>query len=167
MNRREEISMSGYYHDLVERGFSVHHGWSKDLEQQGVARPSQGELVYDLGRAALLAGVIRFTPLERVNNAKYGGYLFDERLEGEFARDRSLALRFGQAALLDFEIWQAYDDDLGLKSDRDDTDSLKTYEELGFRRIGSLRSTDERVTMLRPGIVSRRSGIARGEAETL
>jgi len=76
MNRREEISMSGYYHDLVERGFSVHHGWSKDLEQQGVARPSQGELVYDLGRAALLAGVIRFTPLERVNNAKYGGGVF-------------------------------------------------------------------------------------------
>lgn len=167
MNRREEIPMSGYYHDLIEHGYSVHRGWSKDLEQQGVARPIQGELVYDIGRAALLAGVIRFTPLERVNNAKYGGYLFSESLKGEFTRNRPFALLFGQAALLDFEIWQAYDDDLGVKSDRDDTNSLMIYQELGFRRIGSLRPTDEYITMLRPGIISRRSRIARGEAETL
>lgn len=167
MNQREEIPMSGYYHDLVERGFGVHRGWSKDLEQQGVVRPSQGELIYDLARAARLAGVIRFTPLEWVNNAKYGGYLFSERLEGEFTRDRPLALHFGQVALLDFEMSQVYDGDLELETDRDDKDSIRTYRELGFEQARPLRSMDERVAMLRPGIVYRRSRIARDETEPL
>ena len=166
MNRREEISMSRYYHDLIERGFSVRRAWSEDLEKRGVLRSNENELVYDFSRAAQLAGVIRFTPLEQISTGRYGGYFFNEHLESEFARDRTVALLFGRVAILDFEVSQAYNDDLGLTTDRDDTDSLITYQELGFKRIGSLRPTDERMTMLRPGIINRLSRITRGEAKT-
>ncbi len=156
--------MSGYYRNLVERGFSVRRSWDQDLEKQQTVYLNQNELLYSLARTSTLAGIIKFTPSERNSSARY---LFSEQMNGEFSRQREVALLFGHAALLDFEMSQDYDGDIELEANRDDKNSIITYKELGFERSKPVESTDERVVMLRPGIVYRRSRITRREGEEL
>ncbi|MBC7869068.1 hypothetical protein H7X69_02730 [Candidatus Saccharibacteria bacterium] len=164
MRRREEIQMSGYYHDLVERGFNVNRGQYEDFEKQQTIRSNEDELVYHLARTSIIAGTIRFTPAERISGSRY---LFNEQMNGEFSRQREVALLFGHAALLDFEMSQAYDGDLELGANRDDKDSIRTYKELGFGQTRLLASMDERIVMLRSGMIYRRSSLVRREGKEL
>ncbi len=162
MRRREEIPENVYYQDIIKfkHSLSVSRVWHDDLDLQTGPIIDVGELVYNLEDETTLAGVIKFSPSDHISSVKY---LFSERMNGVFAHDRVLAIRFGQAALLDFEMSQEYNDDLGAAVDRQDTVGIKTYTELGFIQSGPFNSTDEAVVMLRPGIAYRLAKITKGD----
>lgn len=160
MIRSEEVFDSGYRQDLSAGHFNVSRKWDYKLDEQRDPEMGDGELVYQLERAAKLAGDFRITPSDRVSGSKY---LVDERMHGDYVRDHWLAIKFGKAVLFDFEMSQEYNGDLGLIVDRDDINGIRNYGQLGFSQAGVLRLIDTHIIMLRPGILSRLSIITSGD----
>lgn len=124
--------------------------------------PSKVVYTLALGRAAELAGVIWIArpeetmPGVEAERAFYMRMYESSRGKGE----HELAVGFGRAALADYEL-NDYNDDLGLKIDRDDP-SKRVYEDLGFRPAGlKIKPTDKYIQMVHPGMVSRLSGSSR------
>lgn len=163
MELYEDIPMSGYYHNLVQLGFKVSRGWHEDIAEQRPFRRGERKLVYHLAQAAELAGVIRLTSSGQTPDEECR---FREYMIEKYAHDRTVAVHFGHAALLDFETSQGYSGDLTAEVDRYDSDNINTYEDLGFKQSEEVGPADKHMVMRRPGITSRLSRIARDEAET-
>jgi ribosomal protein S18 acetylase RimI-like enzyme len=109
-------------------------------------------IVYSLGRAAKLAGIIWFTKYAEpvLENADY---TFAIRMYNE-ARGNGLARNFANAALQDLEMEENYQGDVWLETDINNEVAAHLYGNLNFHQVNV---TQTHRTMIRPGILSRSS----------
>lgn len=187
MTKPEEIAPSAYYSNLQTRRFVVRRGWDNFTADRLVLQSREDEIAeryprdYDkrfssrevanrwfekdesmamytlaLGRTADLAGVIWVAhPEEKLLGAEKA---FNMRIYAS-ARGRELAVDFGQAALIDYELLHKdYEGDIGVNVNRDYRNEIQVYGDLGFS-VKEKPRVNEFITMLRPGFRTRVSNI--------